>query len=261
LLTSGKIRKTNSEYQSGITVVKKKDTNTYRMCVDYRELNKKITDEHFNVPLPQQVFMDMHGIEVFSKIDLLSAYHQIMVARGSERYTAFTTPFGNYEYTVMPFGLSIAPAIFQKAITMTLFRILSDKVAVYLDDILIATEDLEINKKLVTDIIRTLVDNNFHGNEKKCKFFTSGTTFLGLNINSKGIDVPQDYLCKIEKMDCPNTLKELQRYMGMVNFIRNYIPGLSINISTITNLLSGNGRKLQWTEREVNAFRLLNKTI
>jgi Reverse transcriptase (RNA-dependent DNA polymerase) len=121
------------------------------------------------MPLPSEIFLRMQGKKVFSKIDTSSAYHQIRVAEGYEKYTAFATPFDNFEYRVMPFGLALAPAIFQRAITYTLFKFIGDKVAVYLDDIIIATDTLKENKQLLTEIIRKLVSNDFYGNSKKCQ--------------------------------------------------------------------------------------------
>jgi Reverse transcriptase (RNA-dependent DNA polymerase) len=94
------------------------------MRIDYRALNKQIEGEFFTMPTLEQVFLRMHNKRFFSKKDLSSAYHQIRIAKGCEKYTSFSTPFGNYEYWVMPFGLASAPAVFQRAMTKILFTLI-----------------------------------------------------------------------------------------------------------------------------------------
>jgi Reverse transcriptase (RNA-dependent DNA polymerase) len=111
------------------------------MCIDYRALNKIINQEYFQMPLPWEIFINLKNKKYFPKIDLSSTYHQIRIAKGCEKYTAFNTPFSNNEFKVMPFGLSTAPAIFQKAITNCLFKVLREEVAVFLDNIKIACEE------------------------------------------------------------------------------------------------------------------------
>jgi Reverse transcriptase (RNA-dependent DNA polymerase) len=111
--------------------------------------------------------MNMQGMEVFTKLDLSSAYHQKRVDKKSQKYTAFTNPFGNYKYQVMPFGLSTAPAIFQRAITGTLFEYVGEEVAEYLDNINIATDNLMNNKQKTKQIIDTLIFYRSRGNAKK----------------------------------------------------------------------------------------------
>jgi Reverse transcriptase (RNA-dependent DNA polymerase) len=167
LLTLKKIRPSASQYQSPILFTIKKPSGEYRMCVDYCALNKQIEGEFFTMPTLKQVFLHMHNKRFFSKVDLSSAYHQIRIAKGCEKYTSFSTLFGSYEYRVTPFGLGSAPAVFQRAMTKILFTLIGSEVVAYLDDILIATKTEQRNVLLCPQVKKLSLQAKFFCNKKK----------------------------------------------------------------------------------------------
>jgi Reverse transcriptase (RNA-dependent DNA polymerase) len=128
--------------------------------------------------------------------------------KGLEELTAFETPFRNFEFLVMPFGLSTAPAVFQRAISTSLAIFLTRGVYIYCDDILIPSEDEYENKKLLTEVLQTLNISSFSGNEKKCEFFVKETHFSGYKIQKDGYLIQNPYKTKVEDLPRPNTIKE-----------------------------------------------------
>lgn len=180
LLKTNVIRPSNSPYSSPIVLVKKKSGAT-RLCVDYRQLNKLTVRDHYPIPLIDDHLDMLRGKRVFSSIDLKSGFHHVHMDEGSVKYTSFVTPFGQYEYLRMPFGLCNSPSVFQRFIN-TIFRRLIDvqKVLVYLDDILTATESVDENLAILEDVLQVISKYNLELRLDKCSFLQSSIEYLGL---------------------------------------------------------------------------------
>jgi hypothetical protein len=142
LLNKGFIRPSVLPWEAPVLFVKKKD-GTFQMCIDYRELNKITTKNKYPLPRIDDLFDQLQGVQIFSKIDLRSGYHQLKIRRENISNTAFCTRYGHYEYVVMPFGLANAPTAFMDLMNQVFHDFLYQFVVVFIDDILIYFKTLE----------------------------------------------------------------------------------------------------------------------
>ena len=187
----GVIVKSNSEYASPLVVVKK-GTGEIRLCVDYRQLNNKTIKDAYPIPRIDDSLEALGGAKVFSSFDLKSAYHQIKIVKEDQFKTAFSSPWGLYEFTRMPFGLTNAPATFQRVIS-NLFRSEMYKFVVcYLDDILVYSKTWKEHLGHIEVVMMRLEEAGFQLNTGKCRLFINEIHFLGFKISDKGIGTIPD---------------------------------------------------------------------
>ena len=169
-------------------LVKKKDASS-RLCVDYRELNKLTIKKKYSLPRIDDLLYQLKGAGVFSKIDLRSGYHQILVRPEDVKKTAFRSRYGHYEYVVMPFGVTNALAVFMDYMNR-IFRPWLDKfVVVFIDDILIYSRTREEHADHLRVVLKILQDHQLSGKLSKCEFWLEEVQFLGHVISAKGIAV------------------------------------------------------------------------
>ena len=166
LLELGYVQPSTSPYASPVLFVKKK-TGELRMCVDYRALNAITVKNRYPLPRCDELFDQLRGVHVFSKIDLRSGYHQIRIAAEDVQKTAFRTRYGHYEFTVMPFGLTNAPATFQNLMNSVLMQYLDQYVVVYLDDILVYSKTLEEHVVHLRNVFQRLREEKLYAKMSK----------------------------------------------------------------------------------------------
>lgn len=150
------------------------------MCVDYRALNKITVKDRFPLPVIEDCLEYLSGKKYFTTLDLKDGFHQVPMDEASIPLTAFVTPMGQFEYTVMPFGLANAPPVFQRIINRVLKRLIDErKAVVFLDDTMIATTTIEEHKQILTEVLATLSEAGLVLNLKKCRFAYEEVNYLG----------------------------------------------------------------------------------
>lgn len=225
-LKKGFIRRSTSPAASPILFVRKKN-GQLRLCVDYRALNAITKKNRYPLPLIQDLLDRVQGCTVFTLIDLKNAFNLIRIRDGDEWKTAFRTQLGLFEYTVMPFGLSNAPATFQGYVQDVLRDLLDIICVVYIDDILIFSRNQSEHNDHVRLVLERLRTGRLFANIEKCAFDQPEVEYLGFFINAQGIKMSPKKLSTILDWPVPTTIKGLQSFLGFANFYRRFIPGFS----------------------------------
>jgi hypothetical protein len=208
LLAKGFIRPSRSPWASPVLFVEKKDKSK-RLCVDYRALNQVTIKNKYLLPRIEVLFEQLRGAQVFSKIDLNSGYHQLRIREEDIEKTAFCTRYGHYEFIVMSFGLTNAPAAFMEAMNRMLHEFLDDFVVVFLDDILIYSKTEAEHEHHLRVVLGALRKNQFYGKLKKCAFWLSKVAFLGHVINQQGIAVDPKNVAAVVEWKRPSSVSEI----------------------------------------------------
>lgn len=168
--------------------VKKKD-GTLRLCIDYREINKITVRNRYPLPRIDDLFDQLRGASVFSKIDLRFGYHQLRITEEDIPKTAFRTRYGHFEFVVMPFGLTNAPAAFMDLMQRYFKPYLDQFVVIFIDDILIYSKSHEEHEKHLREALGVLRKNKLYAKLRKCEFWLEKVQFLGHVISREGISV------------------------------------------------------------------------
>lgn len=234
-LRKGFIRPSASPVASPVLFVQKSDGGL-RFCVDYRALNAVTVKDRYPLPLVKETLNNLSGMQYFSKIDIVSAFNNIRVREGEEYLTAFRTRFGLYESLVMPFGLTGAPATFQRYINDALREHLDVFCTAYLDDILIYSRTREEHTEHLRLVLQALREAGLFAKQSKCEFFVSETKFLGLLVGREGVRMDPDKISTIVNWQTPKRLTDVQAFIGFGNFYRRFIRDFSKIIRPLVHL-------------------------
>ncbi|GJU89967.1 putative reverse transcriptase domain-containing protein [Tanacetum coccineum] len=226
LSDKGFIRPSSSPWGAPVLFVKKKD-GTFRMCIDYRELNKLTVKNRYPLPRIDDLFDQLQGSSVYSKIDLRSGYHQLRVREEDIPKTAFRTRYGHYEFQVMPFGLTNAPAVFMDLMNRVCKPYLDKFVIVFIDDILIYSKNKQEHEGHLKLILELLKKEELYAKFSKCEFWIPKVQFLGHVIDNKGIHVDPAKIESIKDWVSPKTPTEIRQFLGLAGYYRRFIEGFS----------------------------------
>ncbi|GJW14686.1 hypothetical protein Tco_0018819 [Tanacetum coccineum] len=259
LSDKGFIRPSSSPWGAPVLFVKKKD-GSFRMCIDYRELNKLTVKNRYPLPRIDDLFDQLQGSSVYSKIDLRSGYHQLRVREEDIPKTAFRTRYGHYEFQVMPFGLTNAPAVFMDLMNRVCKPHLDKFVIVFIDDILIYSKSKQEHEKHLKIILDLLKKEELYAKFSKCEFWIPKVQFLGHVIDSEGIHVDPAKIESIKDWASPKSPTEIRQFLGLAGYYRRFIEGFSKIAKPMTKLTQKK-IKFEWGDKQEAAFQLLKQKL
>ncbi|GJZ97107.1 putative reverse transcriptase domain-containing protein [Tanacetum coccineum] len=213
LSDKGFIRPSSSPWGAPVLFVKKKD-GSFRMCIDYQELNKLTVKNRYPLPRIDDLFDQLQGSSVYSKIDLRSGYHQLRVREEDILKTAFKTRYGHYEFQVMPFILTNAPAVFMDLMNRVCKPYLDKFMIVFIDDILIYSRNKKEHEEHHNAILELLKKEELYAKFSKCEFWIPKVQFLGHVIDSQGIHVDPAKIKSIKDWASPKTPTKIRQFLG-----------------------------------------------
>nr|GEY84198.1 putative reverse transcriptase domain-containing protein [Tanacetum cinerariifolium] len=226
LSDKGFIRPSSLPWGAPILFVKKKD-GSFRMCIDYRELNKLTVKNRYPLPRIDDLFDQLQGLSVYSKIDLRSGYHQLRVREEDILKIAFRTRYRHYEFQVMPFGLTNAPAVVMDFMNRVCKPHLDKFLIVFIDDILIYSKNKQEHEEHLKLILELLNKEQLYAKFSKCEFRIPKVQFLGHVIDSQLIHVDPAKIESIKDWTSPKTAMEIRQFLGLANYYRRFIEGFS----------------------------------
>jgi deoxyuridine 5'-triphosphate nucleotidohydrolase len=259
LLARGFIQPSTSSYGAPVIFVPKKD-GTKRMCIDYRQLNDITVKNKYPLPYMEELFDQLYKAKVFSKLDLWSGYHQIRIKESDRHKTAFRTAFGHFEYLVLPFGLTNAPAIFMRLMHDVLRPLLGKCVTVFLDDILVYSEDEEQHEQHLRQVLTLLKQNQLYAKKSKCEIGVREVEYLGHVVSGDGIKPMADKVEAVRKWPVPKTVTEVQSFLGLANYYRRFIPNFAKIAGPLTEL-THKDKEFQMTDAALQALQELKDRL
>ncbi|KAL0556960.1 hypothetical protein IC582_005478 [Cucumis melo] len=259
LLDKGFIRPSVSPWGAPVLFVKKKD-GSMRLCIDYRELNKVTVKNRYPLPRIDDLFDQLQGATVFSKIDLRSGYHQLRIKDDDIPKTAFRSRYGHYEFIVMSFGLTNAPAVFMDLMNRVFREFLDTFVIVFIDDILIYSKTEAEHEEHLRMVLQTLRDNKLYAKISKCEFWLKQVSFLGHVVSKAGVSVDPAKIEAVTGWTRPSTVSEVRSFLGLAGYYRRFVENFS-RIATPLTQLTRKGVPFVWSKACEDSFQTLKQKL
>nr|ABG65937.1 retrotransposon protein, putative, Ty3-gypsy subclass [Oryza sativa Japonica Group] len=259
LLQKGYIRPSSSPWGAPVIFVEKKD-HTQRMCVDYRALNNVTIKNKYLLPRIDDLFDQLKGATVFSKIDLRSGYHQLRIKEEDIPKTAFTTRYGLFKCTVMSFGLTNAPAFFMNLMNKVFTEYQDKFVVVFINDIRIYSRTKEEHEEHLRLALEKLREHQLYAKFSKCEFWLSEVKFLGHVISAGGVAVDPSNVESVTNWKQPKTVSEIRSFLGLAGYYRRFIENFSKIAKPMTRLLQKDV-KYKWSEECAQSFQELKNRL
>ena len=235
LIRLGKIRPSTSPYASPV-VFAPKPGGALRMCIDYRGVNAITIRNRYPVPRIDDLIDKLASARVFSAFDLKSGYWQVGLQPSDIPKTAFRTPQGLYEFTVMPFGLANAPSIFQSAMDRIFAAQLNRCVLIYLEGVLVFSPTAEQHEKDLEEVLNVLKMHGLVAARAKCKLNQPEVAYLGHVIGAHGVQPDPRKVASVREWPVPTSVTEVRQFLGLANFYRRFIQGYSARVKPLTDL-------------------------
>ena len=258
-LENGVVVPSKSSWASPVCLVRKKD-GSVRWCIDFRRLNMVTLKDAYPLPKISMCLDCLSTASVFSVMDLQSGYWQLDLAPEDRPKTAFITKYGLFEYTKMPFGLCNAPSTFQRCMEL-IFRGMQWKtLLIYLDDIILFSSTLDDHFEKLDEVLSRLKNADLKLKPSKCEFIKEEVTYLGHVVSKEGIKPNPKIIEAVKNWKIPQSVKEVQQFLGLCNYYRQYV----LKFSEIASPLSRLTRKdvpFLWTEECNISFNTLKKAL
>ncbi|KAK4702014.1 hypothetical protein P7C70_g4211, partial [Phenoliferia sp. Uapishka_3] len=262
-LEAGRIRPSKSPYASPCFIIPKADPTVLpRWVNDYRVLNTNTVKDRTPLPLPDEILARIAKAKMWGKIDMTNSFFQTKVAEEDIEKTAVKTPWGLYEWVVMPMGLCNSPATHQRRVNEALGALIGDICYVYIDDIIIFSDSLEEHQRNTRTVLQALRDAGLYASPKKTDLFTLETGFLGHVISTEGIRADPHKVQKIIDWTVPRTAKQVRGFLGLVQYLKKFVVGLAQQTAVLTPLTKKGIVSIKglWGAQEQQAFDSI-KTI
>ncbi|GJV83173.1 putative reverse transcriptase domain-containing protein [Tanacetum coccineum] len=259
LLKRGFIRPSISPWGAPVLFVMKKDGST-RLCIDYRELNRITVRNKYPLPRIDDLFDQLQGAKFFSKIDLMSGYHQLRVKEQDVSKIAFRTRYGHYEFLVVPFGLTNAPAVFMDLMNRVVHEYLDRFVIVFIDGILVYSKTREEHEDHLRIVLEILRQKKLYAKFSKCDFWLGQVAFLGHIVLADGITMDPTKVEVITKWPRPTIVTEVRSFLGLAGYYRRFVEGFSLLALLLTKLMRKR-EKFVWNEDRENSFEELKRRL
>ena len=259
LLSKGFIRPSTSPWGAPVLFVKKKD-GSLRLCIDYRQLNRATIRNQYPLPRIDELFDQLQGSRVYSKIDLRSGYHQLRVRENDVSKTAFRTRYGHYEFLVMPFGLINALAAFMDLMNRVFSPYLDKFVIVFIDDILVYSGSPEEHAEHLWNVLQILRECQLYAKFSKCQFWLDKVALLSHIISAEGISVDPHKIEAIVNWKPPTNVSEVRSFLGLAGYYRKFVEGFSKIATPLTNLLKKD-HKFEWSDTCQHSFEELRQRL
>jgi len=264
LLHDSIIEPSTSPYNSPLWIVPKKADSTgnkrWRMVIDYRALNEKTIGDAYPLPNITDILDQLGNAKYFSVLDLASGFHQIPMDPKDAPKTAFSTPYGHYQFKRMPFGLKNAPATFQRLMDNVLMGLQGNELFVYMDDIVIYARSLQEHAVKFERLMQRLRNANLKLQPDKCEFLRKEVAYLGHIIGSDGVRPDPNKINAVFKFPIPRNQKNIKQFLGLVGYYRRFIPQFSKIARPLTDLLKKD-RTFIWENHQIEAFEKLKNAL
>jgi reverse transcriptase-like protein/integrase-like protein/aspartyl protease/chromodomain-containing protein len=267
MLDQGFIRESHSPYGAPVLLARKAGEVKRRFCVDFRDLNKVTIKDRYPIPRVEDLLDQLTGARYFTKLDLRSGYFQVRIAEEDIHKTAFVTKYGQFEFLVMPFGLTAAPSTFVSIMNNVLGKFIDKFVVVYLDDILIYSKTKDEHLSHVKLVFEALRLNKLYAKESKCEFMKSMVKFVGFIVSEHGLEVDSVKVQAVKEWPVPKSIKDCRSFLGFVSYYRKFIQNHSEIVAPISDLTktvnginSGCG-KFIWTLEAQTAFEKMKTAL
>ena len=258
MLDAGIIRESKSPWSFPMVVVRKK-SGDLRICIDYRKLNEITKRPIFPIPDTRNIFDSLEGNCYFSCLDMSSGYHQVAMDEYDKEKTSFSTRRGQYEFNKMPFGLSGAPATFQRIMHTILRDQIWSKCVIYLDDILIFGKTIEEHNSRLKEVFQKFRESGLKLAGHKCSFLKEKVTYLGHIIDKNGVSTDPAKIAVIKNWAKPRCIDEIQKFIGLCGYYRTFIKDYSIICEPLQDIVSS--KKFKWSDKEDDAFLKLKTAL